>query len=141
MIIDNFIPPASRKLIEKRMTWNPEKEEYKVMPLDSSHAVPRPPIYHGMKLPLYNISENGVVHMMENVHFRNENILQLHPELPKRRTKDYVPPSTDPYVSSLMRRAIDDLKKDVVLDCANLKRLQFILVGFIEFIRIVGSSK
>jgi hypothetical protein len=126
MIIDNFIPPASRKLIEKRIVWDDEGNEYRLALLDSSNAVQRPTVDRSMKLPLFNISESGVVHMLDRVHFSDENVLQLHPQLPRRRTKDYVPPSTDPFITSLVRRAIDEAEKDIFIDCEFVTRRRYV---------------
>lgn len=97
-------------------------DEYKLASLNSNFVLQRPAINRMTKTPLYSLSETGTVHMVDNVHYLDENILQLHPELPKRRTKDYVPPSRDPYITSLIKRAVEDAEKEVCVDCRNLGR-------------------
>lgn len=105
--------------MEKRVRWDEDEQAYKLAPIDAANAIQRPPVVRSIPLPLFNISESGEVLMVKNVHYSNENILQLHPELPpQRRTRDYIPPSTDPLLSSLLRRAIDDVEKEIVLDCS-----------------------
>lgn len=122
VIIDNFIPLSSRKLMEKRMRWDEAEQSYRLAPIDASNALERPPVDRAMVLPLFNISDRGEVIMVKNVHYSNENILQLHPELPQRRTRDYIPPSTDPLLTSLLRRAIDEIESEIVVDCAPPRR-------------------
>jgi len=117
MIIDNFIPRSTRKEIEKRMVW--DGECYKVTsPPEKTIEEINPLVDRSLSVPLFNISSTGVIHEVPHVHFTNENILQLHPEVPLRKTKDYIPPSTDPRVTALMNKAFQDIEKSVVIDCS-----------------------
>jgi hypothetical protein len=135
MIIDNFVPRASRKLLEQRMVWDDDKKYYKLIdPVDTTNFVQqRCAIDRSTKLPMYSISERGIVHMVDSVHFTNENLLQLNPEVPKRRTKDYAPPSTDPYVASLIKKAIKDVEKNFFIDC-NYTTKKRLLINYKNFI-------
>jgi kinesin family protein 3/17 len=118
LIIDNFVPTVIRKLVENRIQHKEKDDGYYLAPVETTvmQTVKRPPMNKVLKLPLFHRSDSGTVHAFENVHYHDENILQLQLEMPKHLTTRYIPPRSNPYITSLMKRAFELAEQETVID-------------------------
>lgn len=119
-ILDNFVPNKTRYLLES-LAQHHSDDSVSFMPI-TSITLPRPLVNRMTLLPLYNKSLDGTIHPLEDYHYVDENILQLHPLPPVRMTKHYVPPETDPHIKSVMMRALAEAEKDVTIDCNRINQ-------------------
>ena len=119
LIIDNFVPTVIRKLVENRIEQKEKEDGYYLLPVDRTaqqQTVKRPAMNKALKLPLFHRSDSGTVHAFEDVHYHDENILQLQLEMPKHLTTRYIPPRSNPYITSLMKRAFELAEQETVID-------------------------
>jgi len=116
VVIDNFVPPKMKVMIESLIRHNKANDSYTTLPI-TSVVFPRPPVDRMVYLPLY---QKGIIEMtvpIYNLFYTDENILQLTFDGPRPTTLMYTPPDTDPCISSLLQRALEDAESEVMVDC------------------------
>lgn len=118
MIIENFIPAGSLKIIESRIQWDEQEQVYKSVPMKTCLPLKCPSLSE-MRDEISTCEQTSKDDSDMKVDlYASENILQLRPSEPKKFTRDYIPPRIDPYINSLVKKAFDDVEKDTVVDCS-----------------------
>ena len=116
VIMENFVPPKVKAVLEGLVRHDKANDDYTALPI-TSVIYPRPPVERMVVLPLYNKCLTNKVFPCWNLYYTDENILQLHFDGPRLTTLLYTPPDTDPYVRSMVQRALEEAEAEVLIDC------------------------
>jgi hypothetical protein len=126
--MENFVPPKIKEMLEGLIRHNKADNTYSMLPI-TSVTFPRPPVDRGVVLPLFSKGPGRKVHPSWNLYYTDENILQLHLDGPRPSTTLYTPPDTDPCISSMLQRALEEAEAEVLIDCTRFsaKRRRYVL--------------
>ncbi|CAH8572264.1 unnamed protein product [Dicrocoelium dendriticum] len=131
LILENFIPPDERTLLEARIYFDTDSERWQLRPLVASYGdhsstnqkdVPKPtdllvpplrPALGGRR-PVCQVARLASK-LSANPRYRGEQLLSLDLDLPGRTTKDYEPPQLAPQVVAALEAALQD-EEDLELD-------------------------